>query len=276
MKKIIIISLLLPTISLSQNTYTSIVVDSKNAPIQYANISVDKTNKGTYTNEHGIFSLTNISLTDTLNISCIGYERRVIAVRDIKDKIILTNNSINIDEVEINSIKKNKNFRVGYYHKKTLFSYTHGSTRNAKIATFISYQSPPALIEKILIPFTNINDTTRLKVYLYEVTKDGKPGKEIFSKLLISKEIKNKIDISDQRIRMPSDGIFVGVEWLIDAVIKDKNNIKKIVNSSFGLKMTNPTDSNFTYMYSKNQWRSLTVWVIENRNVRFGLELKPL
>ncbi len=137
-------------------------------------------------------------------------------------------------------------------------------------------QSPPAVIEKILLPISNINDSTQLKIYLYDVSEDGKPGKEIFSKLLTSKEIKNKIDISDQWIRMPTDGIFVAVEWLNDVVIKDKNNIKEIVHSSFWLKMTNPMDSNFTYMYSKNQWRSLTVWIIENRNVRFGLELKPL
>ncbi len=140
MKKILFLFLFIPIVSLGQNTFTSVIVDTHNKPIQFANITINQSNKGTNTNDAGLFTLSDILPTDTLTISCIGYDSKNLIITDINDKIILISNAINIDEVEINSNKKNKNFRVGYYHKKTLFPNTQGGTRNTKIATFIPYQ----------------------------------------------------------------------------------------------------------------------------------------
>jgi hypothetical protein len=256
-------------------------VDSQNNPIQFASISINQTTNGTYTNEKGIFHFNSIQPTDTLKISCIGYESRTICVKDIKDQIVLTNNSINIDEVIVNRKKKNKSFTIGYYRMGSIspFPNTHGSSINIQVATFIPYNSAPAVIEKILLPITKANDTTQLRVYLYKVSNDGKPGEEIFSKTIVLKEIKNKIDIIDQQIRMPSSGIFVAVEWLFEPFkTEDLNNIEAINSRhAFSLKSTKPMNSNLTYWYWKNEWK--LKWNSaedQYRNIRFGLVLKPL
>ena len=276
MKHLLLLILFTPLIAFSQNSFKGIIVDTQNIPIQFASISINQTANGTYTNEKGIFHFDSIQPTDTLKISCIGYEGRAICAKDIKDRITLTSNSINIEEVTIDRKKKNRTFTIGYYKMGSLLPYSHWSNYKSKLATFIPYQSTPAVIEKILLQITDVNDTTQFKVYLYEVSKDGSPGKEIYSKILISNEIKNKIDISDEQIRMPSDGVFVAVEWLTEQVIKDWNDPKEIFGSSWGVKMTKPMDTNFTYIHLKNKWRLWNNNSDENRNARFGLVLKPM
>ncbi|NBG64720.1 carboxypeptidase-like regulatory domain-containing protein [Acidiluteibacter ferrifornacis] len=280
MKNLLLIILFTPLIIFSQISFKGTIVDSQKNPIQFASISVNQTANGTYTNEKGIFYFDSIKPTDTLKISCIGYESKSICVKDIKDQITLTSNSINIEEVTIDRKRKNRSFTIGYYKMGSLspFPHNHGSSINIQLATFIPYNSTPALIEKILLPITKANDTTQLKVYLYEVSEDGSPGKEIYSKTVLLKEIKNKIDISDQQIRMPSDGIFVAVEWLFEPFKAENLNNIDIINSryAFSLKMTKPMDSNLTYMFWENKWRPFSLWATENRNIRFGLVLKPL
>jgi|GEM_PF-6540376 len=277
MKHLLLLILFTPLITFSQNSFKGVIVDTQNNPIQFASISINQTANGTYTNEIGIFHFDSIQPTDTLKISCIGYESRSICVKDIKDQITLTSNSINIEEVTIDRKRKNRSFTIGYYNMNTLFPSSYFSNVKSKVATFIPYQSSPAIIEKILLPITNINDTTQLKVYLYEISEDGSPGKEIYSKLLMSNEIKNKIDISDEQIRIPLEGVFIAAEWLTEQVIKDLNDPKEVLGPAFRLKMTKPMDTNYTYWYRENNWR--LKWNPPNAqysNVRFGLVLKPL
>ena len=73
-----------------------------------------------------------------------------------------------------------------------------------------------------------------------------------------------------------ADGVFVAVEWLTEQVIKDWNDPKEIFGSSWGVKMTKPMDTNFTYIHLKNKWRLWNNNSDENRNARFGLVLKPM
>ncbi|MBR9830703.1 carboxypeptidase-like regulatory domain-containing protein [bacterium] len=280
MKHLLLLILFTPLITFSQNSFKGVIVDTQNTPIQFASISINQSANGTYSNEKGIFHFDSIQPTDTLKISCIGYESRKICVKDIKDQITLNSNSINVDEVVVNRKRKNRSFTIGYYNMGYLSPFPHnlGSSINIQLATFISYNSNPALIEKILLPITKANDTTQLKVYLYEVSKDGNPGKEIYSKTLLLKEIKNKIDISKEQIRMPSTGIFVAVEWLYAPFKPEDLNSIEVINSryAFRLKMTKPMDTNYTYMYWKKEWRNWNNYSDEFRNVRFGLVLKPL
>lgn len=276
MKRLLLLILSTPLITFSQIYFNGVIVDSQNIPIQFASISINQTANGTHTNEKGIFYFDSIKPTDTLKISCIGYESRVIAFKDIGDKIILNNNSVNIGEVAINRKKKIKSFTVGYYKMRSPLPFTYGSSINSKLATFIPYESSPAFIETILLPVKNFEDTTRLKVYLLEISKDGSPGKEIFSKLLLSNEISIKIDISEQQIRMPADGVFVALEWLNEYNIKFEDT-KGIHGPGVRLKMTPPMETNLTYHFRKNEWQLM--WNPPNekfRNARFGLELKPL
>lgn len=269
-------SLFISIQTLAQNVLSGTIVDTNSNPIEFANISINQTANGTYTNSKGEFIINNLMKTDTLKISCIGYESKAIAVKDLEDEIVLTSNSININVVTIDRKRKNKSFMIGYYKMRSPFPFTYGSSINSRLATLIPNESSPAFIETILLPIKNIEDTTRLKVYLLEISKDGSPGKEIFSKLLLSDDISNKIDVSEQQIRMPASGVFIALEWLNEYNVKFEDT-KGIYGAGVRLKMTPPMETNLTYHFIKNEWRLM--WNPPNekfRNARFGLELKPL
>ena len=103
MKNLLLIILFTPLITFSQISFKGVIVDSQNNPIQFASISINQTANGTYTNEKGIFHFDNIKPTDTLKISCIGYESRSILVNNLSDTILLQEISIEIGEVVIKS-----------------------------------------------------------------------------------------------------------------------------------------------------------------------------
>jgi hypothetical protein len=103
MKNLLLIILLSPLIVYSQISLKGTIVDSQKNLIQFASISINQTANGTYTNEKGIFHFDSIQPTDTLQISCIGFESRSIAVNSLSDTILLQEISIEIGEVVIKS-----------------------------------------------------------------------------------------------------------------------------------------------------------------------------
>lgn len=103
MKSLLLFILFSPLITFSQISLKGTIVDSQKNPIQFASISINQTANGTYTNEKGIFHFDSIQPTDTLKISCIGYESRSILVKILSDTILLQEISIEIGEVVIKS-----------------------------------------------------------------------------------------------------------------------------------------------------------------------------
>ena len=89
----------------AQNTFSSIVLDSlSQKPVEYASIYFSAKN-GVITNSNGEFNITirrDIKATDSLVISCLGYEEKRIALLNFnKDIIYLNQKSVDLDEVFI-------------------------------------------------------------------------------------------------------------------------------------------------------------------------------
>lgn len=80
---------------------SSVIVDGKNKPLQFVNISINSTVKGTYTSNSGAFSLGGLKESDTLKISSIGYKTISLLVNDISDTILLEELAMELPEVEI-------------------------------------------------------------------------------------------------------------------------------------------------------------------------------
>ena len=96
------------------------ILDSENKGIQFVNLYSKYSNYGTISNINGIvnFDFERIKKLDTIQISCIGYETKIIAVDSlvrIKDGAIFLNNTYyNIDEVSVTAQKiKYKNRKTG-------------------------------------------------------------------------------------------------------------------------------------------------------------------
>ncbi len=84
-------------------TITGKIVDEYNQPIQEANILNTNTDDHIHSNELGEFTLENCSVGDTLQISFIGYQTALVAIKDPKSQlvIILNEKVISLDEIVI-------------------------------------------------------------------------------------------------------------------------------------------------------------------------------
>lgn len=82
---------------------TGKIVDEYNQPIQDAHILNINNDQHTHSNELGEFTLENCSVGDTLQISSIGYQTELVAIKDLKTLlvVILNEKVINLDEIII-------------------------------------------------------------------------------------------------------------------------------------------------------------------------------
>lgn len=74
------------------------VVSEHQTPIEYVNIGVVGTNKGIISDEHGYFSLDKLQAapTDSIYFSHISYKHKVIAYKDIKQRVELKEANIQL------------------------------------------------------------------------------------------------------------------------------------------------------------------------------------
>ncbi|MGY0391662.1 carboxypeptidase-like regulatory domain-containing protein [Bizionia sp. KMM 8389] len=103
----------------AQQTISAKIVDStKQEPIPFATITIDD-KTGVISNDKGEFNITinrEVSKTDTLYISCLGYEQKQFAIQSFTDSIIPLNaKNIDLEEVLIT----NKNYTIDEILEKT-------------------------------------------------------------------------------------------------------------------------------------------------------------
>ena len=138
-KKLLSLLILGGTLALNaQTTISARLIDStKTEPVPYATVQLNK-EIGVISNEKGVFNLNiqrPIVETDSLNISCLGYEKLQIAVQSLQDSIIflrpksidldqvvITNKDLDIDEI-IDSVKIGlaTNYDKDYNKRKLFF-----------------------------------------------------------------------------------------------------------------------------------------------------------
>lgn len=130
MKKFFIILVFLPFIIYCQNKHTlkGIVTNSEHQSLQFANILLEPSNKGTATDKNGYFEIALIENTDKiLAVSYIGYEQKRIMLDSIKnhdmisiilDKKLLISQTILVDG--INAKKNEQTFTLSTIEKNRL------------------------------------------------------------------------------------------------------------------------------------------------------------
>ena len=86
------------------------ITNSQGAPIEYVNIGIVGTHKGTISDAHGNFSLEKLQPkpTDSIYFSHISYERRAICIKDFQnDKpIVLTEKEIILAPIDVSAKTK--------------------------------------------------------------------------------------------------------------------------------------------------------------------------
>lgn len=183
-KKLIILVILFSTslISAQKGSITGKIVTQKNSPISNVNIIIKKTNKGTISNHSGAFKIENVQSGNyNLSITYIGYKSKLIPFtveegQKLKlPKIILIQNQEQLNQIIVNSNKKNKfSTKESVYVSKMPLA----DIENPQVYNSISSE---LLKEQVV---TNLNDAIKNATgvtRLWESTGRGGDGAEYYS-----------------------------------------------------------------------------------------------
>lgn len=228
MRNYLIFLFLYPFLSLSQIEISGKVVDSYGQPIPYANLHNLKKSIGTVCDENGHFnfSVSKKHLNDSITVSSLGYNVRTILIKDLN-----TDKKIEL----ISKVTELKTFEVKNY------DYLNQEIGNLKNPNFGWYSMTPGgewacwipnkknrvgYIKSISAYIKNMgapNEPFRLKLYSKNQITDA-PDKNLLEKSIIVKGVKGDewvtANIDSLRIMIPTDGFFIGVEWLKSSISK--------------------------------------------------------
>ncbi|WP_408025361.1 carboxypeptidase-like regulatory domain-containing protein [Tenacibaculum sediminilitoris] len=260
-----------------QNLY---IIDSITSEIiSYANVKHINKNRGVFSDENGIFNKEYFNTQDTIKVSHLNYVSKTLSIRSINNNtIFLKPKSERLNEIII-SKKVGKNKTIGYLKNNKNLSWF--IQPNNELATLIKYEKDykTAYINKIFIPIgkkTIIRDNGKLKksypkfnsvfkVHIYS-NKGNLPSKEVIDKPIIIKCNQNsndiiEINISEQNIELPKEGLFFAVEMIGEVNIKGKIIENKTLLPSFKFTKKSKKDiqsiSYTKFAFSNNEWISI-------------------
>ncbi len=241
------------------------VLNSKNeTPIPYANISFLKTLKGTSSNDAGYFyvDVPESYLERDVHISALGFKDTILSAKKISKnkKILLKEDSFELEEVVVSQSLGDSQVLnpISSYSIKSGFS--SAETPWVLALYFPNIGAAKKYLEKITVhvqqnsKFKRASSKFRLRVF--DVDKNTrKPNHDLIRKSIILESSDTEdfvsIDLSSMGIRMPDEGIYVGLEWLFLPfnwyTISYRHPIskKKVLEDRFA-----PT---FAAVYQKNQ-----------------------
>lgn len=260
MKFIVFALIIIPSLSFSQINIKGVVCNSKGAPLSFTNIVSVKKQNGTTTDEKGIFQLDNLDKNDTLKISNIAYYSKLVSVETLEknDTIFLNENTKTLDEVIITNFGNFKTEQdLGFLNFKTNASFD--LKPGGQIALFIENK-----MERIgWIKEVSFKAKTQgkckcgIRVRLIQPDSSGRnPDLDLLNDNIIvnSNDLKrtNRINLSDYKILMPKNGVFVVLEWLYSKNDCDKNSFTNILGNmavATDLVWFNYRDKNWQHNY---------------------------
>lgn len=231
--------LFFPLTSIGQLNISAKITDNKGRPLPLTNIVSLKSNNGTITNELGEFELKNLSSKDTIKITNITFMPKLIPVDSLSngDVIILFESIKNLNEVIVKNFNSYRNLKdLGFYSFSTKgeFLLIPGNQLAIHIANPLTREG---WVKKVSFKIKKLGKCKNsMRIRLLEVDSITQfPSLDILSENIIiaNNELKKKniIDLSEYKILMPQNGIFVMIEWLYPDKDCDKNSYTSIVGN---------------------------------------------
>jgi hypothetical protein len=197
------------------------VVDAQSGlPIADANISVPAKNLFYPTNNEGEFNIidNSISKTDSINISCIGYQTLKVKYSDLTPGgnikltvLVKVLREVKIGLVQCGSKMKLQDLWAAYHPLNEHAMFMNGSKNVKGTILSVGFYLGSAEGGDAIAPF---------RVKIYGVNPDGTPGKELTKDIIVVSAKKNNawfdVDISVYDIQNPDGGFFVAF-CLIDS-----------------------------------------------------------
>ncbi len=217
MKKLILLFLF--TISATAQI-KGVVKDSiTKEPIAYASIWLENKSFGVSSEIDGTFTL-EVPKETKLQISVLGYKSKITSVSATGEYLLAPNDNL-IEEILIQNLKNSKTLKVGI-SKKSHTALIQGQFPQIIAKKFdydTIFKQTPFLKEVEVFTKSPINNATfKLRIFKHDKNNDI-PGEDLVSESIIIKvkkgQRKNIIDVSKYMIKVPKEGIVIGVENII-------------------------------------------------------------
>ena len=258
------------------------VTDSETGlPIDYVNIWVKNTRKGTTTNSSGNFNFENGKVADTLLISYLGYqELQFIAQKENTVKLIP--NEIELGEVLIIPMRNTQIKTINSYNKYNAIKefYYNGHYSLARFYKYKKeYEQSPFINKISLVVLSALKNKVTFKVHLIKANKEGKPSDQILSEYYILTTGKGKneitVDFSNEKLIFPRNGVFVVIDRLNLKENKFSNKLAKgILQPAIGMEKEDSEKS--TWLGYSGKWvvpKDLMKYAGSNKNIAIKMEL---
>ncbi|MFS4417649.1 carboxypeptidase-like regulatory domain-containing protein [Maribacter sp. 2307ULW6-5] len=251
------------------------------APIPYANISFMNSLKGTSSNEEGYFyvDVPKDFLDKKVHISSLGYEDVIMEARAImaNKKIYTEEETYELAEVTVTQALGDMLVLnpISSYGIKSGFS--SAETPWVLALYFPNVGASKKYVDKVTVymqkdgRFKAGSSQFRLRLYAVD-PETGHPGKDLVRKSIVLSSDSNEdfvsVDLAPLGIKVPKEGIYVGLEWLFLPanwyVAKREHPITKEMVSedrfapSFGAVYQKNTNYR-TMVYGLGQWSNFSI-----------------
>ncbi len=239
------------------------VIDEFDQPIPYVNIWVQGENVATTSEENGEFSI-NTTADKSLLFSSLGFEKKVILAKDAF-LVKLQPTSYQLNEIAITKRRRNKRLEIGQIENTTLQAFDNGPRIDVKFFPYHKSYTKTKYLSKIALLTDCKIDNASVKIRIYKADSNGFPGDEMLDKNLIINVKKGVqttwINISENNIEFPLEGLFIGVEKLMIEKNKSDKGIAPNVLYSF-------VEREFMFNYSGGNWNKKITETIKNQTSR--------
>lgn len=225
--------------------------------LPYTAITVKNSHLGTYSDDNGRFTI-DCKTTDTLFLSLVGYEPKILAVTAIRDSIFLKMSNVLLREIVVaktvlkpkydmgkaDKFGESKTEWLGYYRKKERKGYDLRLRETAVLIENPHRRGLRISTVRCLIAknrdyfYYDENDEEQLKsvknerllvrLRIYSPDENGRPSEFDLLKESIVREVEIReteldFDVSQYKIILPVSGFFVSLEFL--GLLKNKTFI---------------------------------------------------
>lgn len=262
-----LLTFLLLTINLSAQEvlFEGHVLDYKTKkPIPFVNPSFLNTLKGTSTDEKGHFflDLPTPYLEKQVHISSLGYNDTIVVAKDIFEakRFEMIEESFELEEVVVSGSFGSSDVLNPISSYGLTSGFSSSSTPWVLALYFPNIGAQEKYIDKVTVFFQKNNKFKRpiskFRLRIYDVaSKTKKPNNDILRKSIVLESNVEEdfvsIDLGALDLKIPENGIYIGVDWLFVPynwyrnTVEDPISKKKMVEDRFA-----PT---FGAVYNKNQ-----------------------
>ena len=201
------------------------IVDRYDArPLPFVSVSVLNANHGYTTNAHGFFELDTAKECATIVCHAAGYHVLSMKTDTMGTLVKLHKKDLVLQEVEV--FPRGTTSRTIDRIRKPLIAGKRYSMSNrgapvlvAKAYPFKEDISATPFLKSVAIRTSSEIEDAVFQLHLFALSDSGKPAAELIEEGVLVTAPKGshiiQVDLSNYRIRIPENGMAVGVQWLL-------------------------------------------------------------